>query len=659
MLHLRRKCCEQVAMFAAAPIVPRTTVSWGDRIAVDSRGRPRIYFKSMPIRNIAIIAHVDHGKTTLVDKMLRQSGAFRDNQGVDERVMDSNPLERERGITILAKNTSVRWRGTKINIVDTPGHADFGGEVERILRMVDGVLLVVDAFDGPMPQTRFVLRKALALGRTPIVVINKIDRPGADPLRVHDEVLGLFIELEADEAQLDAPVVYASGREGVATMDLDVPPTDLAPLFEAILTHVPPPPSDAAGAFQMLISTIDYSPYLGRLGIGRLERGTVHVGDSVALLPVDTTQSPDRSRVTKLYTFEGLDRIEVPEASAGEIVALAGLEGVEIGLTVTDLEHPERLEGIAVEEPTISVDFVVNNSPFAGRDGKYVTSRQLRERLFKELERNVALRVEDTDSTDTWSVAGRGELHLSILMETMRREGFEFQVSRPRVITRVGPDGERLEPYEELAIDVPEEFLGVVIEKLGPRRAEMIEMKNSGQGLVRLLYRIPARGLFGYRSEFLTDTRGTGIIHHRFLEYGRWAGPLAGRSRGVLVSMEPGTIVAFALANLSERATLFVGPGAATYEGMIIGESARSGDMDVNPTKEKKLTNMRSKATDENIQLEPPRELTLEMALEYIEDDELIEVTPQSIRLRKRFLSANDRRKLSREAKRERERASM
>jgi GTP-binding protein len=614
---------------------------------------------AMQIRNVAIIAHVDHGKTTLVDKMLRQAGAFRENQVVQERVMDSNPLERERGITILAKNTSVRWRGTKINIVDTPGHADFGGEVERILRMVDGVLLVVDAFDGPMPQTRFVLRKALALGRTPIVVINKIDRPGADPLRVHDEVLGLFIELEADEAQLDAPVVYASGREGVATMDLDVPPTDLTPLFETIVRNVPPPPSEASAPFQMLISTIDYSPYLGRLGIGRLERGTVHVGDSVALLPLDTTQAPDRARVTKLYTFEGLDRIEVPEASAGEIVALAGLEGVEIGLTVTDLEHPERLEGIAVEEPTISVDFVVNNSPFAGREGKFVTSRQLRERLFRELERNVALRVEDTDSTDTWSVSGRGELHLSILMETMRREGYEFQVSRPRVITRVGSDGERLEPYEELAIDVPEEFLGVVIEKLGPRRAEMIEMKNPGQGLVRLLYRIPARGLFGYRSEFMTDTRGTGIIHHRYLEYGPWAGPLAGRSRGVLVSMEAGTVVAFALANLSERATLFVGPGAATYEGMIIGESARSGDMDVNPTKEKKLTNMRSKASDENIQLEPPRELTLEMALEYIEDDELIEVTPQSIRLRKRFLSANDRRKLSREAKRERERASM
>jgi GTP-binding protein len=606
------------------------------------------------IRNIAIIAHVDHGKTTLVDKMLRQAGAFRENQVVVERVMDSNPLERERGITILAKNTSIRWKGTKINIVDTPGHADFGGEVERILRMVDGVLLVVDAFDGPMPQTRFVLRKALALSRTPIVVINKIDRPGADPLRVHDEVLNLFIELEADEAQLDAPVVYASAREGVATMDMDVAPLDLSPLFEAIVKHVPAPPSDAKSPLQMLISTIDHSPYLGRLGIGRIERGTVHVGDAVALLPLDGSQKAEQSRVTKLFAYEGLDRIEVPQASAGEIVALAGLDTVEIGLTVADNENPERLEGISVEEPTISVDFLVNNSPFAGREGKFVTSRQIRERLFRELERNVALRVEDTESTDTWTVSGRGELHLTILMETMRREGYEFQVSRPRVITREGANGERLEPYEELAIDVPEEFLGVVIEKLGPRRAAMLEMKNPGQGMVRLLYKIPARGLFGYRSEFLTDTRGTGIMHHRFLEYGPWAGPLAGRMRGTLVSMEAGVIVAFALANLSERATLFVSPGDAVYEGMLVGENSRPGDMDVNPTKEKKLTNMRSKASDENIQLEPPRELTLEGALEYIEEDELIEVTPQSIRLRKRFLSANDRKKLSREAKRER-----
>jgi GTP-binding protein len=432
----------------------------------------------MQIRNIAIIAHVDHGKTTLVDKMLRQAGAFRENQIVQERVMDSNPLERERGITILAKNTSVRWHGTKINIVDTPGHADFGGEVERILRMVDGVLLVVDAFDGPMPQTRFVLRKALGLGRTPIVVINKIDRPGADPMRVHDEVLDLLIELEAEEAQLDAPVIYASARDGVATANLDTPPTDLTPLFESIVRHVPAPPSDPKGAFQMLISTIDHSPYLGRLGIGRIERGTVHVGDSVALLPLDTNQPTESARVTKLYTFEGLERVEVEEASAGEIVALAGLEGVEIGHTVANVESPERLEGIAVEEPTISVDFMVNNSPFAGKEGKFVTSRQLRERLFRELEKNVALRVEDTDSTDTWSVSGRGELHLTILMETMRREGYEFQVSRPRVTTREGLNGERLEPYEELMIDVPEEFLGVVIEKLGPRRGEMLEMKS-------------------------------------------------------------------------------------------------------------------------------------------------------------------------------------
>jgi len=568
--------------------------------------------------------------------------------------MDSNPLERERGITILAKNTSIRWKGVKINVVDTPGHSDFGGEVERILRMVDGVLLVVDAFDGPMPQTRFVLRKALALGRTPLIVINKIDRPGADPLRVHDEVLDLFIELEATPEQLDAPVVYASARNGTSTMDLDAPLGDLATLFDAIVEHVPPAEGDVNGSFQMLISTIDHSPYLGRLGIGKIERGTVKVGDSVALLPVETTRNAAIARVTKLFGYEGLERVELQEASSGEIVAMAGLDGVEIGLTVTDVEHQERLEGIAVEEPTISVDFMVNNSPFAGREGKFVTSRQVRERLFRELERNVALRVVDTDATDTWTVSGRGELHLSILMETMRREGFEFQVSRPRVITREGPNGERLEPYEELSIDVPEEFLGAVIEKLGPRRAEMIEMKNPGQGMVRLLYRIPARGLFGYRSEFLTDTRGTGIIHHRFLEYGSWAGPLAGRKRGTLVSMEFGSAVAFGLANLSERATLFVAPGTAVYEGMIIGESARPGDMDVNPTKEKKLTNMRTTSTDENIQLEPPRELTLEGALEYIEEDELIEVTPESIRLRKRFLSANDRKKLSREAKRER-----
>ena len=606
------------------------------------------------IRNIAIIAHVDHGKTTLVDKMLRQAGAFRDNQHVVERVMDSNPLERERGITILAKNTSVRWRDTKINIVDTPGHADFGGEVERILRMVDGVLLVVDAFDGPMPQTRFVLRKALTLGRTPIIVINKIDRPGADPMRVHDEVLDLFIELEADAAQLDAPVVYASGRDGIATMDMDVPPTDLTPLFETIVSTVPQPPSDAEAPFQMLVSTVDYSPYLGRLAIGRVERGKVIVGEPVLMLAVGATAAPRQSRITKLFTYDGLDRIEVDLATAGDIVAIAGIEDVDIGSTLTDINAPEALEGISVEEPTISVDFLVNNSPFSGKDGKFVTSRQLRDRLYKELERNVALRVEDTDSTDTWSVSGRGELHLTILMETMRREGYEFQVSRPRVITKEGPNGERFEPYEELSIDVPEEFLGAVIEKLGPRRGEMIEMKNPGQGMTRIMYRIPARGLFGYRSEFLTDTRGTGLIHHRFLEYGPWAGSLAGRARGTLVSMETGVIVAFALANLAERATLFVSPGDPVYEGMIVGENSRPGDMDVNPSREKKLSNIRTKSTDDNIQLEPPRLMTLETALEYIEEDELIEVTPAAVRLRKRHLSTSDRKKLSRDTKRER-----
>jgi GTP-binding protein len=608
----------------------------------------------MQIRNVAIIAHVDHGKTTLVDKMLRQAGAFRENQVVEERVMDSNPLEKERGITILAKNTSIRWNDTKINIVDTPGHADFGGEVERILRMVEGVLLVVDAFDGPMPQTRFVLRKALELGRTPIIVINKIDRPGADPLRVHDEVLSLFIELEATEEQLNAPVVYASAKQGLATMDMDVTPVDLQPLYQTIVDTVPPPPSDKEGTFQMLVSTIEYSAYLGRMAIGRVERGVVHTGDSVTLLPFESDKPIQRGRVSKLYGYEGLERVEIPEASAGEIVLLAGFEDVDIGSTLTDPDHQEPLPGISVESPTISVDFVVNNSPFAGKDGKFVTSRQLRERLYKELERNVALKVEDSDSTDAWSVSGRGELHLSILMETMRREGFEFQVSRPKVILRTDENGQKLEPFEELAIDVPEEYLGTVIEKLGPRKAEMIEMKNPGQGLVRLLYRVPARGLFGYRSEFLTDTRGTGIMHHRFLEYGAWAGPLSGRSRGVLVSMENGTIIAFALFSLQERSTLFVTPGDAVYEGMLIGENSRPGDMDVNPTKEKKLSNIRTKSTDENITLEPPREITLESALEYIEDDELIEITPLNIRLRKRLLSTSDRKRTNRETKRER-----
>jgi GTP-binding protein len=609
------------------------------------------------IRNIAIIAHVDHGKTTLVDKMLRQAGVFRENQRVEERVMDSNPLERERGITILAKNTAVHWHGTKINIVDTPGHADFGGEVERILRMVDGVLILVDAAEGPMPQTRFVTRKALALGLMPIVAINKIDRADAEPLRVHDEVLGLFIDLEADHRQLDASFLYTSSRRGTATADLKVPGTDLVPLFQAILDHVPPPTGDSSGPFQMLISTLDHSPFLGRLGIGRVERGVARVGDPVALLPLGDPglvgdSEGDLSRITKLSTFDGLERVDVQEVEAGDICVVSGFEGIEIGKTLTAPDHRERLAGIAVEEPTISVDVIVNNSPFAGRDGKFVTSRQVKDRLYRELERNVALKVDETDSPDTHTVSGRGELHLGILMETMRREGYEFQVSRPRVITRVGPKGERLEPYEELMIDVAEEHMGAVMEKLGPRRAEMSEMRNPGMGLVRLAFRIPSRGLFGYRSEFLTDTRGTGTMHHRFLDYGPWAGPLAGRKRGVLVADREGSVVAFALGNLQERAQMFVSPGDQVYEGMVVGENSRPGDMDVNVTKEKKLTNMRTTASDENVQLEPPRQITLEYGLEYIEEDELIEVTPANIRLRKRMLAAVDRKKAARAAAR-------
>ena len=612
------------------------------------------------IRNVAIIAHVDHGKTTLVDKMLRQAGAFRENQHVEERVMDSNPLEKERGITILSKNTSIRWRDHKINIVDTPGHADFGGEVERILRMVDGVLILVDAFDGPMPQTRFVTRKALGLGLQPIVVINKIDRDGADPMRVHDEVLELFMELDADEAQLDAPFLYASAREGYAMHEIGDEKKDLTPLFEAVLDHVPAPPSDALSPFQMLISTIDHSPYIGRMAIGRIERGTVRVGDAIVLLAHRNDDvigfAPDEGdragRVSRLYVFDGLQKVEVESAGAGEIVALAGIEGVEIGATITDPTRPERLAGIAVEEPTISVDFIVNMSPFSGREGKYVTSRQLRDRLYKELERNVALRVEDTESPDTFTVSGRGELHLGILMETMRREGYEFAVSRPRIITRKGENGEVLEPYEEVVIDVPEAYVGVVIEKLGTRRGEMLEMRGSGQGegsgLTRIVYKVPARGLFGYRSEFLTDTRGEGVLHHRFSGYGPWAGQIRSRDRGVLVCMADGESVAFSLWNLQERGKLFIGPGVPVYEGMVVGENARPGDLEVNVTKGKKLTNIRAAGADDAILLETPRQLTLENALEFIGDDELVEVTPAAIRLRKRLLKQHERKKASR-----------
>ena len=589
--------------------------------------------------------------------MFRQSGVFRENQTVQERVMDSNPLERERGITILAKNTAVNWGDVKINIVDTPGHADFGGEVERILRMVDGVVLLVDAAEGPMPQTRFVTRKALELGLLPLVVVNKVDRADARTHEVHDEVLELFMDLEASDAQLDAPFLYASGRNGWASADPDAHGGDLGPLFETIVSHFPEPSVDRDGPFQMLISTLDHSPYVGRIAIGRIERGSVRVGERVSLLDlgeagmVEDESDAEEARVQKLFTFSGLDRIEVEEAFAGDIVALAGLEGVEIGKTVTDPEHQERLRGIAVEEPTLSVDFTVNNSPFAGRSGKYVTTRQVRERLFRELERNVALRVEDTEQPDTFTVSGRGELHLTILMETMRREGYEFQVSRPRVVTRKGERGELLEPYEEAAVEVPSGYVGTVIEKMGPRKAEMTEMKPMGDsGTTRLRFRVPARGLFGYRSEFLTDTRGEGILHHNFHSWGPWAGTLRGRTRGVLVADREGVAVGFALFNLQERATMFVKPGDEVYGGMIVGENARTDDMDVNVSKEKKLTNMRTTASDENIKLEPPRQITLELALEFIQDDELIEVTPDGIRLRKRALDPNQRKKAARAA---------
>ncbi len=590
--------------------------------------------------------------------MFRQAGVFRDNQQVQERVLDSNPLERERGITILAKNTAVYWNEVKINIVDTPGHADFGGEVERILRMVDGVVLLVDAAEGPMPQTRFVTRKALELELLSLVVINKIDRADARPAEVHDEVLELFMDLEATERQLDSPFLYAAGRDGWAGDTPELSEGDLRPLFDGIVSHFPEPEVDPTGPFQMLVSTLDHSSYLGRIAIGRIERGQVCVGQRVALLDfgspgmVDDVTEAEEARVVKLYTFSGLERIEVEEANAGDIIALTGIEGVEIGKTLSDPEYQERLLGIAVEEPTLSMDFTVNNSPFAGQSGKFVTSRHLRERLYRELEQNVALRVEDTEKPETLTVSGRGELHLSILIETMRREGYEFQVSRPRVITRPGVDGELQEPYEEALIEVPSEMVGTVIEKLGSRKGEMTDLRPMGDsGTTRLSLRVPARGLVGYRSEFLTDTRGEGVLHHQFHSWGTWAGVLQGRGRGVLVADRVGRAVGFALQNLQERGTLFVSPGEEVYGGMIVGENARPGDLDVNVGKEKKLTNMRAAGSDESIKLEPPRRLTLEVALEFIEDDELIEITPDAVRLRKTVLDQNTRKKAAKRAK--------
>jgi GTP-binding protein len=599
-----------------------------------------------PIRNIAIIAHVDHGKTTLVDCLLRQSGTFAAHERLTERVMDSNDIERERGITILAKNCAIEYGGTRINIVDTPGHADFGGEVERVLSMVDGVLLLVDAVEGPMPQTRFVTRKALALGLKAIVVVNKIDRPGARPGWVIDQTFELFDKLGASDEQLDFPVIYASALQGWASTDHLERRPDMSALFEAVLKHVPPPAADSALPLQLQISTLDYNSYVGRIGIGRIRRGSVRPGQSVVLRYGEEDRGP--GKIGQVLSFSGLERRPIEEASAGDIVAVTGIEGVNIGLTVCDPQSPEGLPPIQVDEPTLAMNFQVNTSPFAGREGKFVTSRQIRERLYRELQSNVALRVEDTEEPDVFRVSGRGELHLTILVENMRREGYEVAVSRPQVLTRV-VGGEVHEPYEALTVDVEDTHQGAVMEALGTRRAELTDMSVDGNGRVRLEYRVPARGLIGFQGEFLTLTRGTGLMSHIFDGFAPVKGEIPDRHNGVLVSNEQGEAVAYALFNLQERGRLFVSPGEKLYEGMIIGIHSRDNDLVVNPIKTKKLTNIRAAGKDDAILLTPPIPLTLEYAVEFIADDELVEVTPASIRIRKRFLKEQDRKRADRQ----------
>ncbi|WP_371361482.1 GTP-binding protein TypA/BipA [Sporomusa rhizae] len=597
------------------------------------------------LRNIAIIAHVDHGKTTLVDAMLKQSGVFRANEHVAERVMDSNDLERERGITILSKNTAVMYNNTKINIVDTPGHADFGGEVERVLNMVDGVLLLVDAFEGPMPQTKYVLRKALEQKLKPIVVINKIDRPDQRVEDVVDEVLELFIELDANDEQLDFPVVYATAREGIAKMAMDDESDSLKPLFECVEKTIPAPRGDIDGPLQIMITTLDYDDYVGRIAIGRVVRGRVSGGQNVTILNGETES---KAKIGKLYIYEGLKRTEVKDAALGDIIAMIGLEDVNIGDTVADTENPEALPSIRIDEPTLSMLFAVNTSPFAGREGQYVTSRHIRERLFREAETNVSLRVIETDSPDAFEVAGRGELHLSILIETMRREGYEMQIGKPQVIYKE-INGKRCEPMEFLTIDVPQEFMGAVMESLGTRRAELVNMVELA-GYLRMEFIIPARGLIGFRSEFLTNTKGNGIMHHVFHGYVPYKGDIPGRTRGALVAFEDGETSGYGINSIQDRGIMFVVPGQAVYQGMVVGENAREMDMDVNPCKKKHVTNMRASGSDDAIRLTPPRILSLEQALEYINEDELVEVTPQSIRLRKTIL---DRHVRGRERKKE------
>ncbi|ADL41987.1 GTP-binding protein TypA [Caldicellulosiruptor obsidiansis OB47] len=603
------------------------------------------------IRNVAIIAHVDHGKTTLVDAMLKQSGVFRENQVVEERILDSNQLEREKGITIMAKNTAIMYKGIKINIIDTPGHADFGSEVERSLVMADGVLLIVDAYEGPMPQTKFVLRKALQLKLKPIVVINKIDRPFARPYEVLDKVLDLFIELGADEDQLDFPYVFASAKEGIAKFDLEDESHNLEPLFEMIINNIPAPTGEIDGPFQMIVTSIDYDNYIGRIAIGKVVRGKVKLNQQVA---VCTKQDGvlQKTRVTKLYKFEDLKRVECSEAKLGDIVAIAGIDGINIGQTVADAENPEALEFVKIDEPTISMIFSTNDSPFAGKEGDYVTSRHLRERLFKELEKNVGLKVEETDSPDAFKVSGRGELHLAILIETMRREGYEFQVSKPQVITKI-IDGEVYEPYEYLIVDVPEEFMGTVMEKLGPRRAQLQNMTILNDGFMRLEFIIPARGLIGFRSEFLTDTKGNGVMNHVFYDYMPYAGYIPERNRGALIAFETGEAVTYGLYNAQERGRLFIGPGTEVYEGMIVGESSRPEDIVVNVCKKKHLTNMRSATADEALRLIPPVQLSLEECIEFLAEDELLEVTPKNLRLRKKILNHEMRKKVEARVKKE------
>jgi GTP-binding protein len=597
---------------------------------------------SRAIRNIAIIAHVDHGKTTLVDQLLRQSGTFRENQQVAERVMDSNDLEKERGITILAKNCAITWGDTHINIIDTPGHADFGGEVERVLSMVDGVLLLVDAVEGPMPQTRFVTRKALALGLKPIVVINKIDRPGSRPDWVINHTFDLFDKLGATEEQLDFPVVYASALNGYAMLDAAQPGTDMTALYEAIIRHVPPPEVDENGPLQLQICSLDYSTYVGQIGIGRIKRGRIRPNQPLSVMYGD--ESRGNAKVGQVLKFHGLERMPAEEALAGDIVLITGIEQVNIGVTLCDPDHVDPLPPIAVDEPTLTMTFQVNNSPLAGREGKFVTSRQIRERLDRELLKNVALRVEDTSEADSFLVSGRGELHLTILLENMRREGYELAVSRPRVVFRE-INGEKCEPYEMLTIDVEEDHQGGVMEELGRRRGELQDMQPDGKGRVRIEYRIPARGLIGFQGEFLTLTRGTGLASHVFDDYGPLAGAMAERRNGVLISQDDGGAVAYALWKLQDRGRMFVNPGEAVYEGMIIGIHSRDNDLVVNPIKTKQLTNVRSSGKDEAVTLTPPIQLTLESAIEFIADDELVEITPKNIRLRKRYLIEHERKR--------------